>query len=144
MHRECGFAAVAAPIPVYRWDLSKSLKPSDAGRLRDKVTTERSPVARAARAAIGARVTIHAAGVKQFHEVQGGGSYLSQNDLRLHFGLGSATKMESVEIRWPNGATETLQNVPADAIYTIVEGSGIRETKPLPPPGVAPALGGVH
>jgi hypothetical protein len=46
--------------------------------------------------------------------------------------------MDSVEIRWPNGATETLQNVPADAIYTIVEGSGIRDTKPLPPPGAVP------
>src|ERR1700737_2030957 len=96
------------------------------------------------RAAIGARVTIHSAGVKQFSEVRSGASYLSQNDLRLHFGLGTATKMESVEIRWPNGSTETLQNVPADAIYTIVEGSGIRETKPLSPPGVTPALGGVH
>ncbi len=89
------------------------------------------------RAAIGARVTVHSAGVKQFSEVHGGGSYLSQNDLRLHFGLGTASRMESVEIRWPNGATETLQNVPADAIYTIVEGSGIRDTKPLPSPGAA-------
>jgi hypothetical protein len=91
------------------------------------------------RAAIGARVTIHAAGVKQFSEVRGGASYLSQNDLRLHFGLGAASKMESVEIRWPNGTTETLHNVSADAIYTIVEGSGIRDTKPLPPPGSAVA-----
>jgi hypothetical protein len=52
--------------------------------------------------------------------------------------------MESVEIRWPSGTTETLQNVPADAIYTIVEGSGIRDTKPLPPPGDAIAPAGVH
>jgi hypothetical protein len=96
------------------------------------------------RAAIGARVTIHSAGLKQFNEVRGGASYLSQNDLRLHFGLGTATKMESVEIRWPNGATETLQNVAADAIYTIVEGSGIRDTKPLPPPGTVPASAGLH
>jgi hypothetical protein len=43
--------------------------------------------------------------------------------------------MDSVEIRWPNGAIETLQNVPADAIHTIVEGSGIRDSKPLPAPG---------
>ena len=86
------------------------------------------------RAGIGARVTIHAAGVKQFNEVHGGSSYLSQNDLRLHFGLGTAKKMESVEIRWPSGKTESLENVAADAIYTIVEGSGIRNTTPLPPP----------
>ena len=91
------------------------------------------------RAAIGARVTVHAAGVKQFSEVRGGASYLSQNDLRLHFGLGTAKKMESVEIAWPSGKTETLENVAADAIYTIVEGSGIRNTTPLPPPvGGAP------
>jgi len=96
------------------------------------------------RAAIGARVTIHAASVKQFSEVRGGGSYLSQNDLRLHFGLGVATKMESVEIRWPNGVVETLQNVAADAIYTIVEGSGIRDIKPLPSPGAAIAAAGLH
>jgi enediyne biosynthesis protein E4 len=94
------------------------------------------------RAAIGARVTIHSSGVMQFNEVHGGGSYLSQNDLRLHFGLGTTTKMETVEIRWPNGATETLQNVSADAIYTIVEGSGIRDAKPLPPSGSAVAAGG--
>jgi hypothetical protein len=86
------------------------------------------------RAAIGARVTIRSAGVKQLSEVRGGGGYLSQNDLRLHFGLGAAKKMESVEIRWPSGKVETLENVAADAIYTIVEGSGIRNTTPLPPP----------
>jgi hypothetical protein len=89
------------------------------------------------RAAIGARVTIRAAGVKQFSEVRGGASYLSQNDLRLHFGLGTAKKMESVEIRWPSGKVETLENVAADAIYTIVEGAGIRESKALPPAGGA-------
>src|SRR6266702_670045 len=93
------------------------------------------------RAAIGARVTIRAAGVKQFSEVRGGGSYLSQNDLRLHFGLGTAKKMESVEIRWPNGTVETLQNVAADCIYTIVEGAGIRDTKALPRPANSVAAG---
>jgi enediyne biosynthesis protein E4 len=77
-------------------------------------------------------VTIRAAGVRQMGEVRGGGSYLSQNDLRLHFGLGKATRMESVQIRWPSGKVETLANVAADAIYTIVEGSGIQNEKALP------------
>jgi hypothetical protein len=94
------------------------------------------------RAAIGARVTIRAAGVKQFSEVRGGGSYLSQNDLRLHFGLGTARKMDTVEIRWPNGTVETLQNVAADSIYTVVEGAGIRDTKALPAPTTTAAVGG--
>jgi len=86
------------------------------------------------RAAIGARVTVRAGGVKQFSEVRGGGSYLSQSDLRLHFGLGASKQMESVEIRWPSGQVEILKNIAADAIYTIVEGSGIHNTTALPPP----------
>lgn len=86
------------------------------------------------RAAIGARVTISAGGMTQFDEVRGGGSYLSQNDLRLHFGLGEAKIMETVKIRWPNGNTEILSKVAADAIYTITEGQGITNTQKLPPP----------
>jgi hypothetical protein len=87
------------------------------------------------RAAIGARMTIHAGGMMQFQEVRGGASYLSQNDLRLHFGLGRATDIESVEIRWPSGdKIEKLQNLKPDAIYTIVEGQGIRETVALARP----------
>jgi hypothetical protein len=69
----------------------------------------------------------------QFSEVRGGGSYLSQNDLRLHFGLGAAAKMESVEIRWPNGNVESLKDVAGDYIYSVVEGKGIQDRKPLPP-----------
>jgi enediyne biosynthesis protein E4 len=87
------------------------------------------------RAAIGARVTIRAAGMTQFDEVRGGGSYLSQNDLRLHFGLGAATKMDSVEVRWPSGKIEAFKDVGADKIYTITEGLGVKETAVLPAPG---------
>jgi enediyne biosynthesis protein E4 len=83
------------------------------------------------RAAIGARVTISNRTLKTFAEVKGGSSYLSQNDLRLHFGLGSEKNIATVEIRWPNGKVETLHNVAADAIYTIREGEGIQGTQPL-------------
>jgi hypothetical protein len=86
------------------------------------------------RAAIGARVTIHAGGMTQFDEVRGGGSYLSQNDLRLHFGVGSATKIDSVEVRWPTGKSESFKDVAADRIYAITEGQGIKETVVLPAP----------
>ena len=86
------------------------------------------------RAAIGARVTITAGGMTQFNEVRGGGSYLSQNELRVHFGLGEATTMSTVSIRWPNGNTETISNVAADAIYTITESQGITKTQQLPSP----------
>ena len=85
------------------------------------------------RAAIGARVTITAGGVTQLREVKGGNSYISQSDLRLHFGLGKEKRIEKIEIRWPNGKTEGLKDIAADAIYTVVEGVGIRETLQLPP-----------
>jgi enediyne biosynthesis protein E4 len=83
------------------------------------------------RAAIGARVTIRSAGMTQLDEVRGGGSYLSQNDLRLHFGLGSASMIDSVEVRWPNGKAEVLKSVAADKIYTVVEGQGIKDAAPF-------------
>jgi hypothetical protein len=86
------------------------------------------------RAAIGARVTIHAGGMTQFDEVRGGGSYLSQNDLRLHFGLGPANKIDLVEVRWPSGKTERFKDVAADKIYAITEGQGIKEMVALPSP----------
>jgi len=90
------------------------------------------------KAAIGARVTTTAGGVTQIREVKGGNSYISQSDLRLHFGLGPDTaKIEKVAIRWPNGNTEELKDLAADAIYTVVEGAGIKESTPLPP--VTPA-----
>ncbi len=89
------------------------------------------------RAAIGARVTVQAGGVSQIAEVRSGGSYLSQNDLRLHFGLGGESRMSSVVIAWPSGKREELKDVASDAIYTIVEGSGITQTVPLPAPNRA-------
>jgi enediyne biosynthesis protein E4 len=84
------------------------------------------------RSAIGARVTVQAGALKQFSEIRAGGSYISQNDPRLHFGLGSETHMEQVEIRWPSGKTELLKNLPADFIYTVVEGRGVQQKLPLP------------
>jgi enediyne biosynthesis protein E4 len=86
------------------------------------------------KSAIGARVTVKAGSLVQFDEVRGGASYISQNDLRLHFGLGSNEKMSQVEIRWPNGGNEILRDVPADFIYTVVEGAGIKQKIALPPP----------
>ena len=88
------------------------------------------------RAAINARLTIHAAGITQLDEVRAGGSYLSQHDLRLHFGLGTATKIDLIEVRWPTGKTESLKDVAADKMYTITEGQGINEGvsfNPMPP-----------
>ena len=76
---------------------------------------------RSNRSAIGARVAIEAGGLRQTAEVRGGGSYLSQNDLRLHFGLGAASKVDRIEIRWPSGAVQVLTNATARQVLAIVE-----------------------
>jgi enediyne biosynthesis protein E4 len=80
---------------------------------------------RSNRLALNARVKVIAAGMTQTDEVHSGGSYLSQNDLRLHFGLGSATKIDSVEIRWPSGAVDRIGPLAADQYYSVLEGQGI-------------------
>jgi enediyne biosynthesis protein E4 len=85
------------------------------------------------RAAVGARITVTAGKLVSMKEVKAGSSYLSQNDLRLHFGLGAEKSMATVEVRWPNGDVETLQNLAADAVYTVVEGRGIKNAQALPP-----------
>ena len=74
------------------------------------------------RDAIGARVHIVAAGVEQWQEVRGGGSYLSQNDFRVHFGLGAATVIDRLDVRWPNGGEEHWTRLGADRLHTLVEG----------------------
>ncbi len=79
------------------------------------------------KAAIGARVTVTAGDLTQMSEVQAGSSYLSQNDLRLHFGLGARATMDKVEIFWPSGKKQTLLNLPADWIYTVIEGEGVQQ-----------------
>jgi hypothetical protein len=85
--------------------------------------------------AIGARVKVTIGNVVQTEEIRSGGSYLSQNDLRLHFGLGKATKADLIEIRWNSGKVETLKDVAADKFYAVLEGSGI-----VPPEKIRPKL----
>jgi hypothetical protein len=87
------------------------------------------------RLALNARITIVAGGMTQTDEVHSGGSYLSQNDLRIHFGLANATKIDKVEIHWPSGRSEALTNLAVDQHYTVVEAQGI-----VPPERARPAL----
>ena len=61
----------------------------------------------------------------QTDEVRSGGSYISQSDFRLHFGLGSAANIESLEVRWPSGKVETFKNLAADRFYALLEGEGV-------------------
>ncbi len=74
------------------------------------------------RDSMGARIKLRAGGMSQISEVAGGGSYLSQGDLRAHFGLGQSTRAESVEVWWPSGLHQVFRNVVADKFYIIEEG----------------------
>jgi enediyne biosynthesis protein E4 len=76
------------------------------------------------RDAIGARVHAVTGAVQQWDEVRGGGSYLSQNDLRIHFGLGAAALVDRIEVRWPNGLEESWDRLAVDRFHTLKEGSG--------------------
>ena len=76
------------------------------------------------RSAIGALVRVVTADGEQRQEVRGGGSYYSQNDLRLHFGLGAARGIERVIVRWPNGREEAWTTIAIDRAHTLTEGSG--------------------
>ena len=80
------------------------------------------------RDAVGATVYLNAAGMRQRGDVLSGGSYLSSNDMRVHFGLGDAADPGTVEIHWPSGTKETLKVSGADRIYSITEGKGITDT----------------
>ncbi len=81
--------------------------------------------ARSNRSAIGARVVVTAGERRQMREVTSGSSYISQSDLRQHFGLGQARKVELIEIRWPSGQVDRVSGVDVDQFVTIQEGRGI-------------------
>jgi hypothetical protein len=75
--------------------------------------------------AVGATVYLAANGMRQRQDVLSGGSYVSTNDPRPHFGLGDATDAGTAEIHWPSGAKENVKLPAVDRIFTITEGRGI-------------------
>src|SRR5712692_7231023 len=83
---------------------------------------------------IGARIRVKTASRILVDEVRSGSSYNSNSDMRVHFGLGPATKIEWVEVRWPSGITERFTGFAVDTIHTVKEGSGSAvETSPKKP-----------
>jgi hypothetical protein len=76
------------------------------------------------RLALNAQVKVIAANLTQTDEVRSGGSYMSQSDLRLHFGLADHAQADRVEIIWPSGEREILTNLAADRFYCVEEGEG--------------------
>jgi hypothetical protein len=85
------------------------------------------------REAIGARVLVTAGSRTMRRDVTAGSSYLSQNDLRVHVGLGDAAQADRIEIRWPSGKVERLADIPADQLLTIEEGRGVVARGKMPP-----------
>jgi hypothetical protein len=79
---------------------------------------------RSNRDGIGAKLTVKAGKRTLVDEVRSGSSYISQSDLRVHFGLGSTAKLDSVQVRWPSGLVELFNDLSVDAIHTLKEGSG--------------------
>ena len=82
------------------------------------------------RLALNARVRVVAGDLVQLGEVISGGSYLSQNDLRLHFGLGSHENLDQVDVVWPDGKKEILTRMAADRFYVVREGQGVISSRP--------------
>jgi len=80
--------------------------------------------AKSNRDGIGARVTVTSGALKMIDEVRSGGSYMSHNDLRLHFGLGEAKQADSIEVRWPGGLVEKFPAAPANREALLEEGKG--------------------
>jgi hypothetical protein len=83
---------------------------------------------------IGARVRLTTGAHTQIRDVKAGSSYLGQNDMRLHFGLGSAAAAERLEVQWPSGQTDVVQHVAANQILTIKEGQGVVSRTPFTTP----------
>ena len=80
---------------------------------------------------IGARIQLTAGKTIQVREVKAGSSYLSQNDVRLHFGLGAIAGIDQLEVRWPSGRVDIVQRPPIDGAITIVEGEGATARTPF-------------
>jgi enediyne biosynthesis protein E4 len=81
------------------------------------------------RLALNARVFVTTDQLKQMNEVRSGGSYLSQSDLRLHFGLGDAMRIKKVEILWPNGDSQVFENVIPDRFYHLKQGGVLTQRR---------------
>jgi len=115
-------------IVVNDLDGSPQLLRNDGGNSNNSVLIKTVGV-NSNRDGIGARVKVVSGDLTQIDEVRSGGSYLSQNDLRLHFGLEKRTIIDLIEVRWPSGVIDKITNLSANRILTIKEGKGVVEQK---------------
>ena len=116
---------------------SETTKPRSGGSNPDAApktasdTVSLSAAARAVRngssARVGARMAVFSGGEKQVREVMAGSSFLGGQDPRVHFGLGTWSRVDSLKIRWPSGAIDRHYNLEADLLIVLVEGGKIRD-----------------
>ena len=115
-------------VIINNLDGAPQLLRNDGGNTNNSVLIKTIGV-KSNRDGIGAKVTIVSGDLRQVEDVLSGGSYISQNDLRLHFGLETRTKIDSIEVRWPSGAVDKVTGASANKILTIKEGQGLISQK---------------
>jgi hypothetical protein len=108
-------------VLILNVDDTPSLLRNDGGNRRNWLTVSTEGTA-SNRDGIGARVEVTSGSRRQIREVRSGSSFLSHSDLRLHFGLDSATEVEQLTIRWPSGLTQEFRHIEANQWITIIEG----------------------
>lgn len=115
-------------VVINNLDGAPQLLRNDGGNANNSVLIKTIGV-KSNRDGIGARIKIVSGDLTQIDEVRSGDSYISQSDLRLHFGLERRTKIDLIEIRWPNGMIEAIKDASVNKILTIKEGQGIVDRK---------------
>ena len=111
-------------ILVNDLDSSPQLLRNDGGNKNNWILVKTIGT-RSNRNGIGAKVKVVSGDLVQLDEVRSGGSYISQNDLRLHFGLEKHTSVDLIQVRWPSGVVDTLTNVSVNKIVAVKEGKGL-------------------
>jgi len=115
-------------IVINNLDGAPTLLRNDGGNANKSVLLRLAGV-KSNRSGIGARVKIVSGDLVQTDEVHSGDSYISQSDLRLHFGLEKRTKIDLIEVRWPSGTVDKITDAKVNSIVSIKEGSGIVDQK---------------
>jgi hypothetical protein len=119
-------------VVINNLDGAPTILRNDGGNKNNFVTV-RLVGTKSNRDAFGARVKVTAGDLVQVDECRSGGSYISQNDTRLHFGLERRSKVDIIEIRWPGGKVEKVNDIPANSFVIIKEGSGAVSVKTRAP-----------
>jgi hypothetical protein len=115
-------------IVVNDLDNSPQILRNDGGNANNSILI-RTVGEKSNRDGIGAKVKVVSGDLTQIDEVRSGGSYISQNDMRLHFGLEKRTKIDLIEVRWPSGTVDKITTAGVNKILTVKEGKGLIEQR---------------